>query len=160
MKVIKAPEYFDKDSRLIFLGGSIDMGQAEPWQDWLTKELSALIYPIVILNPRRDDWDSSWEQDPTPGTKFHEQVTWELEAQEWSGIRVYYFADDSRSPITLMELGLSVYGWGKTIVYCSPKFYRYGNVKVVCDRYDGVELRETKAGFLALLKETISNEYE
>jgi hypothetical protein len=72
--VIKAPEEHKVDDRLtIFLGGSIDMGAAELWQDRLVRDL-------VILNPRRDDWDSSWVQDPTPGTQFYKQVAWELDA--------------------------------------------------------------------------------
>ena len=38
--MIKAPEPFELDTRLaLFLGGSIDMGAAEHWQERLAKDL-------------------------------------------------------------------------------------------------------------------------
>jgi hypothetical protein len=138
LKLYKAPENthnLEPGEISIFLAGSIDMGAAENWQERLTKDLVDF-GNLVIYNPRRDDWDSSWVQDPTPGTQFHRQVSWELEHLEASNLAVFYFADDSKSPITLLEFGLMSTNWDKeVIVYCSPKFYRYGNVKVVADRY-------------------------
>jgi hypothetical protein len=125
---IKAPSAYDglaKWKFRIFLGGSIDMGQAEPWQDKVVQALSAYDDDLILLNPRRDDWDSSWLQDPTPGTQFHTQVSWEMAAQEDSDLLIYYFASGSQSPITLLELG--TYGTSdpnSTIVVCSPEFYR------------------------------------
>ena len=44
----------------MFLAGSIEMGIAEDWQKRVQKQL--LDKEIVFLNPRRDDWDASWEQ--------------------------------------------------------------------------------------------------
>lgn len=139
--VIMAPEPYEQDEDTeftIFLGGSIDMGAAEDWQTRLIKDLSG-IDGIVVLNPRRDDWDSSWVQDPTPGTQFHEQVSWEMEMQELADLNIYYFTPDSKSPITLLELGLYFPG---SIVCCPPEFYRYGNVKMVCDKYN-IDMVET-----------------
>lgn len=143
-EVIKAPSEIPKsqDKIKIFLGGSIEMGVAEDWQTRYTN-IMGQEDDVIILNPRRDDWDSSWVQDPTPGTKFHEQVEWELSAQDEADIIIYYFDDNTKSPITLLELGLyasehlSVYNQGQkfVIVRCTPNFYRYGNVKIVCDRY-------------------------
>jgi len=62
MKVIKAPNklIFD-EPKSIFLAGSIEMGKAENWQERVTKELKKFDN-VVIFNPRRDDWDSTWEQ--------------------------------------------------------------------------------------------------
>lgn len=138
MKLYKAPQAtppLKENEFSIFLAGSIDMGTAENWQNRLEKDL-ADFDSIVIYNPRRDDWDSSWVQDPTPGTKFHEQVTWELDHIEKADLVVVYFADDSKSPITLLELGLiAPNAYQGVAIYCSPKFYRYGNVKVVADRF-------------------------
>lgn len=133
--VVKAPNPVPYEGKTtIFLGGSIDMGAAEDWQDRLAKDLAKYGDELVLINPRRDDWDSSWKQDPTPRTEFYEQVSWELYHQENAGALVYYFAKDSKSPVTLLELGL--FGAAdKTIVCCPKEFYRYGNVKIVCDRY-------------------------
>lgn len=133
---IKAPNQVNitDTSYAIFLGGSIEMNTAELWQERLAKSLSGYSDDIVLLNPRRDDWDSSWVQDPTPGTKFHEQVVWELEQQETANLLVYYFDPNTKSPITLLELG--AYGGEDAIVCCHPSFWRYGNVAVFCARYD------------------------
>ncbi len=156
-RVIKAPEKYDAGSAVtIFLGGSIDMGAAEDWQTRLTNDLSDYDdEDLILLNPRRDDWDSSWVQDPTPGTQFYEQVDWELEQQEAANAIVYYFAADSKSSITLLDLGLfglSVPGMSAAVVVCCPKeFYRYGNVKMVCDRY-GIPILETYEELLEVLR--------
>lgn len=129
--VVKAPDKVPDGCR-IFLGGSIDMGLAVNWQDKVAEDLQNL--DVVLVNPRRDDWDSTWEQDPTPGTKFYEQVSWELEQQQQADILVYYFAENSKAPITLLELGLfGAQNPAKTVVYCPTTFYRHGNVKMVCD---------------------------
>lgn len=145
--VVKAPDRYPEVTNhvKVFLGGSIEMGKAEDWQTRLTKDLSQN-KDVMILNPRRDDWDSSWKQDPTPGTQFHEQVTWEMDAQDASDVIVYYFADETQSPITLLELGMyartHATGEKHIVVRCSPKFWRHGNVKVVCDKY-GIPCVET-----------------
>lgn len=132
----KAPEKYDPNSghTKIFLGGSIEMGKAIDWQTRLTNDLSQF-ENVMVLNPRRDDWDSTWSQTPVPGTQFHEQVSWELDGQDNAEILVYYFAEDTNSPITLMELGLYANSGKDIFVYCTEKFYRYGNVKMVCDKY-------------------------
>lgn len=120
----------------VFLGGSIDMGKSTDWQKELVEKFNTDEYPyLMFLNPRRDDWDSTWVQDPTPGTKFHEQVTWEIDHQLYSHMNVYYFADGSASPITLLELG--AFGLRPdSVVYSTENFYRHGNVKIHCARFD------------------------
>lgn len=131
--IIKAPKKFidclDKPS--VFLAGSIEMGKAENWQAKIEKELKDL--DILILNPRRDDWDSSWKQSIS-NSKFREQVEWELEAQEKSNIIALNLVAGTKSPITLLELGLFA-GTGKLIVHCPRGFWRKGNVDIVCRRY-------------------------
>lgn len=127
------PKYLEKIT--LFLGGSIEMGAAENWQDRVTQHLS-LMDDVLIMNPRRDDWDSTWRQHPDD-PRFNEQVTWELTCQNSADVICYYFDPNTKSPITLLELGLfgsrnSEYG-SRVIVYCTEDFWRYGNVKMVCD---------------------------
>lgn len=86
------------------------------------------------MNPRRDDWDNSWVQS-IDDKNFHEQVSWELYGLITCDIIALYFADDSKSPISLLELGLHARD-EKLIVYCSDKFYRKGNVDVVGKYYN------------------------
>lgn len=139
MRYYKAPDKYNLTLTdcSMFLGGSIEMGTAENWQDRLAKEFSEYSDELVILNPRRIDWDSSWTQDPTPGTQFHEQVSWELSSQEDADICVYYFDPKTTSPITLMELGaFGRYADSYVVVCCPPDYFRYGNVAVFCDKYE------------------------
>ena len=153
-QVIKAPNKYDYDdyTKFIFLGGSIEMGVAENWQDKVVKEFQNN-NDITFLSPRRDDWDSSWTQDPIPGTKFHEQVQWELIGQERADLNIYYFDSNTKSPITLLELGL--FGPNtNTVVRCEPSFYRYGNVKITCDRYN-IPLVHTFDELIQYVKEEI-----
>ena len=122
----------------MFLAGSIEMGQAEPWQSVVEEALAG--EDVVILNPRRDEWDASWEQS-IHNPQFREQVEWELEGQERATAIAMYFAPATKAPITLLELGLFARS-GKLVVCCPPGFWRRGNVEVVCARY-GVVLVES-----------------
>lgn len=139
MKVIKAPEPFAADIRKkfsVFLAGSIEMGKAENWQEKVERLLAD--EDIIVLNPRRDDWDSSWEQ-VDGNNEFTRQVVWELAAQDHCHMIVFYFAPGTQSPITLLELGLAKSYPGKVVVCCPEGFWRKGNVDVTC-KYTGIKL--------------------
>lgn len=129
MTEIKPPNNLPKT---VFLAGSIEMGQADNWQERVAREL-ADIPNLTILNPRRDDWDSGWNQSITD-RQFTEQVEWEISAQEMANIIFMYFAPDTKAPISLLELGLFARS-GKLIVCCPDGFWRKGNVEVVCQRF-------------------------
>lgn len=135
--VLKPPyrlENARKDVKSIFLAGSIEMGKAQPWQDQIAEALKGT--DVVVFNPRRDDWDSSWKQDPKPGTKFHEQVTWELDHIEKADLVVFYFDPKTKSPITLMELGICL-NLNKPVLVCCPDgYFRKGNVVITAKRHD------------------------
>ncbi len=131
-RVLRPPAPLDlAGRRSVFLAGSIEMGLAGDWQAEVIAALSDL--DLVILNPRRDDWDSSWRQsihDP----RFREQVEWEIAAQERADLIALYFAPETRAPITLLELGLFAAS-GKQVVCCPEGYWRKGNIEVVCARY-------------------------
>ena len=134
MKEIKAPNRIDIADDCgfkIFLAGSIEMGKADNWQERLVKSLTG--ERCVILNPRRDDWDSSWIQE-IDNPQFREQVEWELSAMNRANIIAMCFDPATKSPISLLELGLYADS-GKLIVYCPEGFWRKGNVDIVCRRY-------------------------
>jgi Nucleoside 2-deoxyribosyltransferase like len=128
---IKAPGKYDASARYtVFLAGAIDQGKAEDWQKKVAHALAE--FDINILNPRRDDWDSSWEQtadDP----QFRQQVEWELDAQEAADMVVFVFTADSKAPITFLEFGL--FATKKDAVVCVEEgFYRQGNLDIVAGR--------------------------
>ncbi|MEM7245351.1 MAG: nucleoside 2-deoxyribosyltransferase domain-containing protein [Acidobacteriota bacterium] len=134
VRVLKPPMSLDAvgDQPSVFLAGSIEMGRAEDWQERVTTALAD--EDVVILNPRRDEWDASWEQS-IDNPRFREQVEWELDGQDRANVIAMYFAPDTRAPITLMELGLFARS-GKVIACCPDGYWRKGNIEVVCARHD------------------------
>lgn len=136
MKEIKPPHSIvknsNKSSLKVFLAGTIEMGNSEDWQ---TKVSNALLdRQYTILNPRRVDWDSSWTQE-FENPQFYQQVTWELNALDKADIIILYLLPDSKSPISLLELGLYANS-GKLLVCCPNGFWRKGNVDIVCERFN------------------------
>jgi hypothetical protein len=139
--VIKPPAalVWPPSQRTVFLAGSIAMGAAPPWQAEIARALAP--HDLTVLDPRRDEWDSSWRQDIAE-PRFREQVEWELEAQERADLIAMYFAPSTQAPVTLLELGLFARKKGGLVVCCPDGFWRRGNVQVVCARY-GVPTVET-----------------
>lgn len=131
---IKAPQVIPKlNVPVIFFAGSIEMGKAINWQAQLAKDLEDA--DCICLNPRRDDWDSSWIQD-IDNPQFNEQVTWELSGLEKADLVIFNFDPSTMSPITLLELGLYANTNKKVIVHCPTGYARKGNVDIVCKRYN------------------------
>ncbi|KAI8935897.1 hypothetical protein NX059_012565 [Plenodomus lindquistii] len=116
----------------VFTAGSIEMGKAVQWQSQMATMLSLL--PITVNNPRRGHWNPN----VTPEAKdkaFRQQVEWELGALEQADVICFFFDVNTLSPVTLLELGI----WAasdKVVVCCDPKYWRSGNVHIVCDRYN------------------------
>lgn len=129
--VIKAPTPVVKQGPMVFLAGSIEMGRADDWQERITDRLGHL--PITILNPRRDGWNPDWDQS-TDNPEFVAQVNWELDGLRDSDVIAMYFDKDTKSPITLLELGLFA-DTTKLVVYCPKGYWRKGNVDMVCIRH-------------------------
>jgi hypothetical protein len=115
----------------IFLAGSIEMGVAEDWQIELQDLLKD--HSLIIYNPRRDDWDSSWEQR-SDNPPFREQVEWELAALNRADLILMYLQPGTKSPISLLELGLCAAS-RKLAICCPDGFWRKGNVDIVCQKF-------------------------
>jgi hypothetical protein len=137
---IQAPnELLKKDGYIsIFLAGSIEMGKAIDFQRMIIEATSKM--PYIYFNPRRNDWDSSWEQ-VKENENFREQVEWELNALEQADIILMYFDPNTVSPISLLELG--VFAHSKKMIVCCPEgYFRKGNIDIVCEKY-GIKQVET-----------------
>jgi hypothetical protein len=78
---------------------------------------------------------------------FREQVEWELDGLERADLIAMWFAPQTKSPITLLELGLTARS-GRLLVGCPDGFWRKGNVEVVCARY-GVPLATSWPAFVS-----------
>lgn len=139
--IITAPEKtFNTKCLNIFLAGTISecIGKSD-WQLDVAKELDSFL--VNIYNPRRKNWDSSWKCEKE-NSEFNEQVKWELDNIDKADIVCFYFAENSMSPITLLELGLCIgrnrmsYNKQKIIVYCDPSYLRKGNVEITLEKYN------------------------
>lgn len=139
MQHVKAPSNYkvEPEGKILFLAGSIEQGKAEAWQDRVIEALKS--EKILILNPRRDDWDDTWEQRMS-NLEFKKQVEWELDGLDTSDYIFVYFDPATKSPISLLELGLVVESFfsmiTQCVVVCPDGFWRKGNVEIVCMRYD------------------------
>ncbi len=156
MEVIK-PEpknrvYSDKSIK-IFLAGSIEMGKAEDWQAMIP-QLFKDRNDLTFFNPRRDDWDSSWEQKES-NPEFNYQVNWELDHLDKSDLIFMYFSPETKSPISLLELGLYA-NLEKMIVCCPDDFYRKGNVDIVCSRFN-IPVYNTLEAAIGRLRSELKN---
>lgn len=133
--IVKAPKYCSmSNKKSIFLAGSIEMGKAELWQERVAKELES-VYDI-ILDPRRDDFDSAQEQS-IKNQYFSDQVHWELENIGRSSVVFFYFQPDTLSPISMLELGnvLATKQAHRVVVCCPDGFWRKGNIDIICHRH-------------------------
>ncbi len=149
--VISPPNAIPPRGTAVFLAGSIEMGGAVEWQPTVIDALSDAS-ELVVLNPRRPEWDSSWRQS-IDDARFREQVEWELDALERADVIALHFAPETKSPISLLELGLHARG-GRTIVSCPPEYWRRGNVEIVCERY-GVPMVAGLSELIALLRDEL-----
>lgn len=109
----------------IFLAGTIDNGDSKNWQEEICSLLKGR-NDIVVFNPRRIPWTSDCD--------IKEQIRWELRRLEESDIILMNILPNSKSPITLLEMGLFARG-GKLRVFCNDGFYRFDNVRVTCETY-------------------------
>lgn len=141
IRVITPPSFIttDPDKTSVFLAGSIEMDKAEQWQkkfiDELTYEYRKMNSGkcIDVFNPRRANWDITIRQsieDPA----FYQQVRWELDYLEDVAVRVFYFAPDTLSPVSLLEFG-KFFTYPNTFLCVNPDYQRAGNLEVFANKY-------------------------
>lgn len=122
-------KYCDK-SKSVFLAGTIDNGDSTNWQEDVIKEIAKLnINNLDIYNPRREHWNAN---------ELERQIKWEQYHLDKADVIAMVLLDNSKSPISLLELGLYSTS-NKLIVFCTPNFYRFDNVRLTCEKY-GIEL--------------------
>lgn len=118
----------------VFLAGTIDNGDSSNWQEELIEKCKNL--DVTFYNPRRKEWTLN----PT-SEEMEYQIKWEQEHLDRADLIIMFLLDGSKSPISLLELGL--YAQSKKIfVFCNPAFYRWENVRLTCDKY-GIPLLRT-----------------
>jgi hypothetical protein len=147
-KAPNRPSEFDLEMRsIIFLAGTIDLGNSWDWQAHVTKELKNT--NCVVYNPRRDNWDNSWKQEED-NENLSIQVNWEIDMMDAADIIVMYIAPGSKSAITLFEYGKYIES-GKIKLCCPDGFFRKGNIDIYAKRFN-VEVFATLDDLIENLK--------
>jgi len=118
------------NAKSIFLAGTIDNGDSLNWQDKVIIELINLGISCEVFNPRREHWNSNPSKE-----EMEKQIKWEQDHLDKADIIAMVLLNDSKSPISLLELGLYAKS-NKLIVFCTPNFYRWNNVKLTCEKYN------------------------
>ncbi|QDW23885.1 nucleoside 2-deoxyribosyltransferase domain-containing protein [Pedobacter sp. KBS0701] len=160
MRTILPPQIITPSDVSVFLAGTIDMGNSIDWQQKIIDQANKeeTLDGVVVFNPRRKSWDQSWTQS-IDNVQFSEQVNWELDTMENADVILLFLESNSKSPISMMELGLFADS-GKLMVCCEEGFWRKGNIDIVCkrksiDQYDTFD--ELSAAVIAKLKKLVES---
>ena len=102
----------DKSFTRIFLAGTIDMGNSRDWQNEIHRTFSKTGGRYILFNPRQEHWDAT-----RPGEMDY-QVRWELDHLEEADMIVMYILGSSKSPISLLEMGLHAKGGNNVRITC------------------------------------------
>ena len=127
MKVVKAPtDWSQTAGPRVFVSGSSGTGLSVNWRVGLARLLDGT--PGTLVTPCRE------ERGPSGEVTKSGMGDWDLEARESCDIIVFYFDETVKSPIALLELGLSAIE-EKAVVSCPRGFWCYAAVKLTCDYY-------------------------
>jgi hypothetical protein len=125
MIVIEAPTKYvaQRGDILIFLGGGIS--NCPDWQKDILEILESRVTndQVVILNPRRSDFDVSNIEDSAL------QIQWEYDQLDKADLVLFWFPCETVCPITLFELGKMVGRGQQIVVGCHPFYSRMFDVK-------------------------------
>jgi len=124
--IVITPE--TENCKSIFLAGTIDNGDSVNWQKKLIEKFKDI--DIKIYNPRRKNWNKDCIKED-----LEYQIKWEQNKLDDADLIVMVLSDNSKSPISLLELGLYATS-KKLLVFCTDKFYRFDNVRLTCEKYD------------------------
>lgn len=144
---------FHKEYPTIFIAGSIEEGKAERWQEKVISKLENLIPDNgFIFNPRRVGFNKDKDME--------EQVLWEIYHLKIADYVFMYFDINTKSPISLFELGMLSQRGPKSVVVCCPDgFWKKENVDIVCKRY-GISLFTDIDEAIACLINKVNNKDE
>lgn len=124
MKLIVAPtEYKGRDRIRLFMGGGIS--NCTVWQDTFARYFADQPDDVVLVNPRRDDFDV------TNKAMEEQQIKWEFEQLRHCNRVCFWFPCETLCPITLFELGDMLHSSkAKVFVGCHPDYKRKRDVKI------------------------------
>lgn len=117
----------------IFIAGTIDMGNSPDWQKDVIEYLDCP--EVQLANPRR-------VIGPQNPEEIEFQILWELNQIKKADAVFMNFVPGSKSPITLLELGICLMKPELIlVVVCPPTYSRYQNVKLTVEEFKRSNVR-------------------
>ena len=110
----------------VFLAGSIDLELEGNWRNEIVEELKDDYH---FFDPTRK------EHNQMGNFEMQDHIKWELDALNMSNKILLNFLPDSKSPVSLIELGLYMMS-SKLIVVCPKSFYKRRYIKTLCQKYN------------------------
>lgn len=121
----KIPEK-NSHEKYVFLAGSIDNRYFGNWRKETAKKLETKVNVFDPTNMKHDSLNDA---------EMKSHIIWELDALAIADKILLNFLPDSKSPISLVELGLYVAS-NKLIVVCPKEFYKSRYVFTLCEKYN------------------------
>jgi hypothetical protein len=124
MRLIQCPDVFTSQiggrELPLFLAGGIT--GTKVWQDDLINLIGDQPERLVIINPRRKNYDTL-----QPGIE-EEQIKWEWEHIRKSSLMSFWFPPETLCPIALFELGKALNTSKPIFIGCDPNYQRKNDV--------------------------------
>lgn len=127
----------EQSKQVIFLAGSIDLNLKNNWRRKV----------VETIGNKFDFFDPTiTNHDQLNDVQMKTHIEWELNALELSDIILLNFLPESKSPISLVELGMYV-KTTKLIVVCPDNFYQSRYIKTLCVSYNTPHFVDLKSVF-------------
>ncbi|GAB1856239.1 hypothetical protein MHTCC0001_10740 [Flavobacteriaceae bacterium MHTCC 0001] len=110
----------------VFLAGSIDLKLKGDWRSELINIVGDKVHFIDPTISNHDELDD---------IQMKKHINWELDALNLADKVFLNLLPDSKSPISLIELGMYV-RTSKLIVVCPEAFYQSRYIKTLCEKYN------------------------
>ncbi|WP_055447706.1 nucleoside 2-deoxyribosyltransferase domain-containing protein [Lacinutrix mariniflava] len=116
----------EERKKYYFLAGSMDFNESNSWRQKIMQEMKHLVHFLDATRIEHNDFSDS---------QMKEHIEWELDALIISDKIILNFKEDSKSPISILELGMYVKS-SKLVVVCPNKFYQRRYINVLCNKYN------------------------
>ncbi|CAM1372061.1 nucleoside 2-deoxyribosyltransferase domain-containing protein [Tenacibaculum xiamenense] len=129
--------------KLVFLAGSMCIDKEDDWRKNVIKNFANVFDFIDPTNENHNLLNDS---------QMEHHINWELEGLELSDIILMNLLPESKSPISMVELGLYARS-NKLIICCPENFYQYRYIKTLAKKYNVALFTELEKGIQHLKKE-------
>lgn len=125
MAIITSPTIKNLNNLSVFLAGGIT--NCPDWQKQFIETFTDTftIKEVDIVNPRRDTWDDTRNNDEVS----KEQISWERNYLDNTTGVVFWFSKETLCPITLLELGASLHSRNIIAIGIDPEYQRKFDVE-------------------------------